>query len=134
MLPAERLRQLVTHIADRNDWRTAATHGEYRPASLAEEGFIHASSAYQTLMPANLFYRGRRGLVLLGIDQPRLRSEVRWEEPQPTVEAFPHIYGPLNIDAVVADEPFDPGSDGTFELPPAIRELANEYAAHAEAP
>ena len=130
VLPAERPRQLITHIAEQKDWETAAKRGEYRPASLAEEGFVHASTAYQTLMPANLFYSGRRGLVLLGIDQQRLRSEIRWEEPQPTVEAFPHIYGPLNIDAVVAVEQFDPSADGTFELPRAIRELANEYAAH----
>ena len=104
--------------------------GEYRPASLAEESFVHASTAYSTLLPANLFYRGRRGLVLLAIDQRRLRSEIRWEEPQPTVEAFPHIYGPVNVDAVIAVEPFDPGPDGSFQLPPAIRALADEYAAH----
>ena len=90
---------------------------------------MHASTAYQTLLPANLFYRGRRGLVLLAIDQARLHSEIRWEEPQPTVEAFPHIYGPVNVDAVVTVEPFDPAADGSFELPQAIRELADAYAA-----
>ena len=131
VLPAERSRQLITHIAERSEWETATRRGEYRPASLAEEGFVHASTAYQTLMPANLFHRGRSGLVLLAIDQTRLRSEIRWEEPQPTVEAFPHIYGPLNIDAVVAVEPFDAGPDGSFEVPLPIRELADAYAARA---
>ena len=130
VLPAERSRQLITHIAERSEWETATELGQYRPASLAgKEGFIHASTAYQTLLPANLFYRGRRGLILLAIDQARLRSEIRWEEPQPTVEAFPHIYGPVNVDAVVAAESFDPGTDGRFELPRAIRDLADAYAA-----
>ncbi|HWN20523.1 MAG TPA: DUF952 domain-containing protein [Gaiellaceae bacterium] len=129
VLPAERSRQLITHIAERSEWETATGQGEYRPASLAGEGFVHASTAYQTLLPANLFYRGRRGLVLLAIDQARLRSEIRWEEPQPTVEAFPHIYGPVNVDAVVTVTPFEPGADGSFELPQAIRELADAYAA-----
>lgn len=130
VLPAERSRQLITHIADRTEWEAATKRGEYRPASLAGDGFVHASTAYSVPVPANLFYRGRRGLVLLAIDQRRLDSEIRWEEPQPTVEAFPHIYGPVNVDAVVAVEPFDPGADGSFEVPRAIRELADEYAAH----
>ena len=128
VMPAERSQQLITHIAERSDWERAAKQDEYVPASLEAEGFVHASTAYQTLLPANLFYRGRRGLVLLAIDQRNLLSEIRWEEPQPTVEAFPHIYGPVNVDAVVAVEPFAPGADGTFELPTAIRDLANEYS------
>lgn len=73
----------------------------------------------------------RQGLVLLAIDQRLLDSEIRWEEPQPTVEAFPHIYGPVNLDAVIAVERFDPGEDGDFEVPNAIRRLADEYAARA---
>jgi len=129
VLPAERTRQLITHVAERLEWEAATERGEYRPASLAKEGFVHASTAYQTLLPANMFYRGRQGLVLLAIDQARLHSEIRWEEPQPTVEAFPHIYGPVNTDAVVMVEPFEPGADGSFELPQAIRALANAYAA-----
>ena len=130
VLPAERPRQLITHIAERPEWEAATKRGEYRPTSLAEEGFVHASTAYSILLPANLFYRGRRDLVLLAIDQRRLSSEIHWEEPQPTVEAFPHIYGPVNIDAVIVVEPFDPGPDGSFELPPAIHALADDYAAH----
>lgn len=130
VLPAERSRQLITHIAQRPEWETATKRDEYRPTSLADEGFVHASTAYSILMPANLFYRGRRDLVLLAIDQRRLHSEIRWEEPQPTVEAFPHIYGPVNIDAVIAVESFGPGPDGSFRVPPAIHALADEYAAH----
>ena len=130
VLPAERSRQLIIHIAERSEWESATHRGEYRPDSLfGAEGFVHASTAYQTLLPANLFYRGRRGLVLLALDQTRLHSEIRWEEPQPTVEAFPHIYGPVNLDAVVMVEPFDSGADGSFDLPEPIRELAERYAA-----
>jgi len=131
VLPAERSQQLITHIADRTEWEAAAERGEYRPPSLAEDGFVHCSTAYSVCMPANQFFRGRQGLVLVAIDQRRLQSEIRWEEPQPTVEAFPHIYGPVNLDAVVAVEPFDTGADGNFEVPKAIRELADEYAIRA---
>jgi len=131
VLPAQRPLQLITHIADRTGWEAAAEPGVYRPASLAGDGFVHCSTAYSVCMPANLFFRGRQGLVLLAIDQRLLDSEIRWEEPQPTVEAFPHIYGPVNLDAVVAVERFDAGKDGDFEVPNAIRRLADEYAARA---
>jgi uncharacterized protein (DUF952 family) len=32
---------------------------------------------------------------------------------------FPHLYGPLNVDAVVAESPLEPWSEGEFQLPPA---------------
>jgi uncharacterized protein (DUF952 family) len=132
VLPAQRASQLIVHIAERADWARAVESGEYRPASLDEVGFVHASTAYSLLLPANLFYRGRDDLVVLCIDQTGLAAEVRWEEPQPTVEAFPHVYGPLNADAVVAVFDLPPTADGTFEVPPEVRRLADEYAARRQ--
>jgi uncharacterized protein (DUF952 family) len=132
VLPAQRRSQLLVHLAERGEWARALEMGEYRPASLEDVGFVHASTAYSLLLPANLFYRGRDDLVVLAVDQSRLVAEVRWEEPQPTVEAFPHLYGPLNLEAVVAVCDFPPAADGTFEVPPELRRLADEYAARAE--
>jgi uncharacterized protein (DUF952 family) len=129
VLPVERARQLLVHIAERDEWTRGLDSGAYRPASLDEVGFVHASTAYSLLLPANLFYRGRRDLVVLCIDQSLLGAELRWEEPEPTVEAFPHVYGPVNPDAVVAVFDFPPREDGTFEVPPAARKLADGYAA-----
>lgn len=132
VLPAERARQLITHIAERDEWARALETGEYRPPSLAEVGFVHASTAFSLDLPANLFYRGRSDLVLLCIDQRLLGSEVRWEEPQPTVEAFPHIYGPVNLEAVIAVFDLPPRKDGTFEAPARVRALADEFAARPD--
>jgi len=110
---------VIYHIAIRADWETAQTDGEYTRSSvdksLAEEGFIHASQASQVARTANKFYRDVPGdLVLLVIDPDLLRAEVRYEDVPGAELPFPHIYGPLNTDAVVEARPFAAGPDGTF--------------------
>ena len=109
----------IYHIATRDDWEQARAHGEYTrstvDSTLADEGFIHASQASQVTRTANKFYRNVPGeLLVLVIDTGRLRSEVRYE-PVPGAELpFPHIYGPLNVDAVVETRPLAAGPDGQF--------------------
>lgn len=100
------------HICDRADWQEAQAQGEYRPSSLAQEGFIHCSTPEQVVATANRFYHERRGLVLLTIDPRRVRPEVRFEPADGSL--FPHVYGPLNLDAVVDVQEFTPAGDGTF--------------------
>ncbi len=112
------------HVTAAADWATAVQAGEYRLSTrgktLAEVGFIHASHAHQVVRVADAFYRGLPGLVLLVIDPAAVRAEIR-EEPAPgTGERFPHIYGPLNADAVLAALPFEPGPDGRFTLPAGV--------------
>ncbi len=112
---------LIYHIATRADWERALAEGQYTRSSvdktLAEEGFIHASQASQVTRTANKFYRGVPGdLVLLVIDPGLLRAEVRYEDVPGAELPFPHVYGPLNTDAVIAARPFAPGRDGTFSF------------------
>jgi uncharacterized protein (DUF952 family) len=111
------------HIIDRDAWRRAEAAGSYHPASLDAEGFIHCSYPAQVLMPANALYRGQANLALLRIDPARLTAPVQHDPVEvtrdgaPATEDFPHIYGPLNADAVVAVIAFPPNADGTFRLP-----------------
>jgi glutathione S-transferase len=118
-----RVSDLIYHIATRADWERALPDGEYTRSSvdktLADEGFIHASQASQVARTANRFYRDVAGdLVLLVIDPGLLRAEVRYEEVPGADLPFPHVYGPLNVDAVVDVRPFAAGPDGTFAFPP----------------
>lgn len=106
---------ILLHICDRTDWQAARAAGEYRPASLAQEGFIHCSTSEQVAATANRFYHGRQGLALLLIDQSRLQAEVRWEAADGSL--FPHVYGPLPLEAVVDVRDFAPGADGVFSPP-----------------
>jgi len=60
------------------------------------------------------FYRGDAGLVLLAINEDAVIPEIRYEPVPGQDRPFPHIYGPLNVDAVVAVHPFDPADPDRF--------------------
>lgn len=116
---------MILHIAKRSDWERAAARGSYAPDSLASEGFVHCSTEAQAVDTANRFFRGQRDLVLLLIDPERLRPKLVFEPPanpadERSAQAFPHIYGPINAEAVkdVIEFPCEP--DGTFRLPAAL--------------
>ena len=112
---------MILHITTQAAWETAVASGEYRDASLETEGFIHCSTAAQVLGPANEFYRGQAGLVLLGIDPALLDAPLVYEDCYETGQAFPHIYGPLPVTAVTQVFPFPPNPDGSFSLPSGLR-------------
>jgi glutathione S-transferase len=110
----------IYHIATRADWEQAQAAGEYTRSSvdktLAEEGFIHASTAQQVAPVANMFYHGRPDLVLLVLDTGRVRPQIRFEPVPGWDDPFPHIYGPLNTDAVAATRGLEPDAHGRFHF------------------
>ena len=101
---------LIYHIATAADWEQARRVGRYttstRGRTLAEEGFIHASTAEQVPLVADAYYRDAPDLVLLVIDTERVRPELRYEQVPGQADPYPHIYGPLNLDAVTETRPF----------------------------
>jgi len=109
---------LIYHITSKADWEAAQKSGKYEADTLGKQGFIHCSKLDQILRVANDFYHGRHGLVLLAIDPGKLTSPLRWEPGEDlTEEFFPHIYGPINLEAVYNVLDFEPNPDGTFGLP-----------------
>jgi uncharacterized protein (DUF952 family) len=105
----------IVHIAAQTDWMKAEGEGSYAPASLASEGFIHCSDPRQVVSVANRLFHGRTDLVLLHIETDRLLPAVRYENLEGGSELFPHIYGRVNLAAVVGVTPFQPSSSGTFD-------------------
>ncbi len=71
-------------------------------------GFIHCSFAEQLDATRRRFYAGRDDVVVLRIDPALLDAEVRVEDLHGTGESFPHVYGPIRLDAVVEARPFPP--------------------------
>ncbi len=106
----------ITHICPRAAWEAALAAGVYRAASLASEGFIHCSRQDQVLATANRFYAVASDLVLLWIDPARLNAEVRWEPADGDV--FPHVYGVIDLNAVLAVTPFEPDANGVYRRLP----------------
>lgn len=111
---------MIYHILTKEAWQTAVSQNEYAPPSLEEEGFIHCSTNEQILIPANQLYRGQRDLLLLQIVPEKVVHPIVYEDCYETGQEFPHVYGPLNLDAVVKTIPFPCKEDGSFDLPTAV--------------
>jgi uncharacterized protein (DUF952 family) len=102
---------VIFHVALRADWDAARAAGRYevssRGVSLAEEGFVHASTHEQLPGTLERYYADldRAALVILEIDPAACEaagSPVRWEDVPGARAPYPHVYGPVPVAAVVA--------------------------------
>jgi uncharacterized protein (DUF952 family) len=105
----------IYHICERKDWEAAQEMGVYRADSLESEGFIHCSREDQVAGVANFIFKGMEDLVLLCIAVDKLQAELRWEGSEGDV--FPHVYGPIGLDAITHVVDFPAGGDGVFKFP-----------------
>jgi uncharacterized protein (DUF952 family) len=111
----------IVHICSEAAWANAESEGQYVADSLEVERFIHCSRPEQVLKVANHFYPKMSNLVLLWIDTRLLSAELRWELSDG--EVYPHLYGPLNIVAVVGVFEFAPDRDGVFRNLPDYNQI-----------
>jgi len=117
---------IIFHITRSQQWEQAKQVQSYRGDTLDSEGFIHCSTLPQVLKSANKFFVGQTGLLLLSIDSEKVQAEIKYELA--AGENYPHIYGPLNVDAVLKVVEFEPGADGKFELPVELTASINEHS------
>ena len=110
--------RFIFHIASSAHWQHEQENGIYRKETLESEGFIHCSTIHQVIKVANTFYHGQDALLLLQIEASRVLSPLKYEGT--TAELYPHIYGPINLDAVVATYDFPSDKEGQFHLPAGI--------------
>ncbi|MET0307461.1 MAG: DUF952 domain-containing protein [Sphingomonas sp.] len=87
------------------------------PVDLAD-GFIHLSSADQLQETIDKHFAGQHHLWLAAVDLDALGDAVKWE-PSRGGQFFPHIYGALPLDAVVAYSELAYEPDGALRLPVA---------------
>jgi uncharacterized protein (DUF952 family) len=92
---------MLLHITSNAEWAVARDGDRYEAPSLSDEGFIHCSTPEQIVATANRFYARRQDLVVLVVDPERLSAEVRFENTVGGEELFPHVYGAIDVMAVI---------------------------------
>lgn len=92
---------MIYHVITKKAWQEALEKGFYVAPSLATEGFIHCSNKEQVAGVLERYYKNIPDLLLMHIDENRLEAEVKYEIAPSVNEAFPHVHGRLNLDAVV---------------------------------
>jgi uncharacterized protein (DUF952 family) len=95
---------IIYHVTQKKAWQNALTNGAYTAPSLVDEGFIHCSQVQQVAGVLERYFANQTHLVKLVIDTDKLESELLYEFAESVSDTFPHIYGPINLDAVVAVE------------------------------
>ena len=92
---------MIYHVTKKQAWQNALQKGYYEAASLSTEGFIHTSTLPQVAGVLNRYYKNEVDLILLHIDESKLISPLKYEMAPSVNELFPHIFGPININAVI---------------------------------
>lgn len=123
---------LIYKICSAAEWREAEGAGVFRgsPIDLAD-GFIHFSTAGQAAETASKHFGDRTDLLLVAVASDALGAALRFE-PSRGGASFPHLHGPLPLDAVrdVADLPLGP--DGAHVFPPAVLAAACVFEPQTE--
>lgn len=108
------MNKLIYCITSALKWEHAKKTGEYLDESLSTEGFIHCSYANQLLRVANKHFKGTDSLLALCINRNQLTCNIVDEGSN---ELYPHIYGPINIDAIVDVLELRSSVSGNFRSP-----------------
>lgn len=115
--PEPRVGQRLYRLLPAADWRAAVAEGVYRGAAHdLRDGFIHLSTAEQVEDTAAKHYADVEDLMVLAVDSARIQGELKWE-PARGGDLFPHVYGVIPVEAVLAAEPVNRDRDGAFTFP-----------------
>jgi uncharacterized protein (DUF952 family) len=111
----------IYKIAPQALWQEAEAAGRFdgAPVDLAD-GYIHFSTALQVRETAHRHFEGQRDLMLIGVDPDRLGGKLKWE-PSRGGQLFPHLYGPLDLEAVLFAEALPVDAAGYHVFPASIR-------------
>jgi len=107
----------IYKICPASAWREAERQGVYRgSADDARDGFIHFSLPSQVAETARKHFAGQSGLFLIAVDADALGAALRFE-PSRNDELFPHLYGELDLGAVIGVQEMHARSDGYHDVP-----------------
>ncbi|RWA82426.1 DUF952 domain-containing protein [Mesorhizobium sp.] len=109
--------QIIYKIAPEAMWREAEKNGAFTGAPIdIADGFIHFSTGSQARETAARHFAGQTDLLLIAIDQAKLGDALKYEVSRGGA-LFPHLYAPLDLDAVLWARPLPLGGDGRHQFP-----------------
>jgi chorismate synthase len=97
----------IYHLTTQHAWQQAQQSGAYEVPGWQQEGFIHCSDAHQVAGVRQRYFAGVEYQVLLTIDPRRLNARLVYEPGLQGTDYFPHVFGPINLDAVTATQLLD---------------------------
>src|SRR5262245_35792209 len=92
---------IIYRITPRTEWEEAKRKGVYESSSLTDEGFIHCAQEQQLPAVMERYFEGQTDLVKMVIDTDKLTSKHVFEWSSSGQDTFPHVYGPINLEAVI---------------------------------
>lgn len=113
---------MIYHAIPKTDWEKFKDKKEFTHPSLEKDGFIHFSLLEQVISIAYYTYRDSEDeILLLEVDEKKLNSKVLHEDLK-LHGRYPHVYGPINMDAVVNVYELERDRSGIgFKLPERLR-------------
>ncbi len=110
----------IFSIVDAKAWSEAQKAGSYQGERFAKTGFVDAmDSAAQIEYVANKYWKGKTGVQVLCIDKTQVKAEIKMEKSSSGV--YPHIYGPLNANAVTQAVDLTAKADGAYAAPATLK-------------
>jgi len=95
----------IYHIVDQHTWNKNKNDELFCAPSLDTVGFIHCCTKEQIKFVLNNWFQDRQGLILITIDPKKLTPRLIFENSEGGDELFPHLYGPIDLQAVVEIQP-----------------------------
>lgn len=109
--------RFVYHFTERHNYERAQVEGSFTLPSLKSEGFIHCSKDSQVVRIANAIARNWEDVLLLKIETSRLSAALVYENTEGGQELFPHVYGPIDLEAIVEAKDFGRDAAGGYVFP-----------------
>ncbi len=115
-MAADELREALAYKVLTAEQFAALQAGAFEGAPVdVADGYVHLSTAAQLKGTLLKHFAGQAGLVVARVELARLGDAVRWELSRGG-EEFPHLYGRLTMDAVVAYGEVSWTTDGEYAL------------------
>lgn len=107
---------LLFHITTKDEWKQYKKEGNYEPESFESDGFIRCFTGVQLEDAANRLFPDKDKILLIVIDVSIIREEIKFEKDEEIGEKFPHILGPLSINAVIDKIDIKAEDNGKFNI------------------